>query len=223
LAELRQHAYHLFGSLLLYPDAERSGSFPAMAETLAQGTRSFSRFAFWDQWDRFLATLRGLSHPERASLEAEYIRTFTVASDAQPSLAYESAYMEPQDAGWVMAELDREYAAAGFSLTPEFKEPPDHVSSELEFMSLLCGEEALTWKQKALDHALKQLELEASFLKHHLCGWFPLFSRQVARVDRSGFYTIATDVAQAFIEHDKELLAVLIQRFQRAEAGVVGC
>jgi TorA maturation chaperone TorD len=223
LAGLRQHAYHLFGAALLYPDAERFGSFPAMAETLGQGTRSFSRFAFWNRWDRFLATLRGLSHHEQASLEAEYIRTFTGASDAQPCLAYESAYLGPATRGWVIAQIDREYAAAGFSLTPEFQEPPDHASVELEFMSLLCGEEALIWKQKALDLALRQLELEASFLKGHLCRWFPLFSRQVAQANRGGFYSLAMDAAQAFIEHDKELLAVLVQRFQRAEAGVVGC
>lgn len=216
LARLRQAVYRLFGAALLYPDADWVATLPRAAGPLLRTSAPLAGLPFGGSWRRFLAALGRLGSADRPALEAAYVRHFVAGPGARPALPYESAYLPPEASGWLLGALDQEYARAGFEVSSSLGEPPDHTAVELEFMGILCGEEATAWEGPDLGRGLRQLEWEASFLHQHLGRWFPLFARQVAEQAATGFYAAAIGAARAFLLHDLDLTAALLGRYREA-------
>lgn len=217
LAGLRQKVYRLFATAFLYPDTGWMETLALLATSLARESRPLARFAFWPHCDLLLAALGKLGDTDRPALEASYVRNFMGAVEASMPSAYESAYVERDAMAWLLAELDREYTTAGLSLAGGFPEPADHVAVELEFMSILCGQEARAWRREALDEAVGRLEREARFLQRHLGRWFPEFTRRVGRDNT--VYALAAEAAWAFVSHDQDLLTELLARWKKPVIG----
>jgi TorA maturation chaperone TorD len=213
LAQLRQGLYRFFGALFLYPDGERLGDVVLVIDELQDMWEWLATFAFYGSWQRLLPVLQGLAVDKTTGIEKEYVRLFLVNPQAPP---YESSIIDPQRqaAGWIAAQLAREYAEMGLASSPSFQEPPDHVAAELEYLAFLCGLEAQSWEKEAPKEGFEVLRRQQSFLGTHLASWFPAFAHQVAKADQEGFYTVITEAAGAFIHHDQDLIALLIKEFQ---------
>lgn len=212
LAHFRQAAYRLFGTALLYPAEERLTGLVAVARELEQQSQALVEFAFFPQWTRFLALLVQREESGTADLEQAYLDLFLVH---QKVPLYESGFLTPDNPALTMAALDGKYSAAGLAVATSFKEPPDHASVELEFMSFLCGKEAEAWTKKSLKDGVKRLEAEAGFLGRHLYLWFPVLAEQVARHAGDGFYTVVTRAAHDFIGHDQALIDALLMQYHQ--------
>lgn len=215
LARFRQGYYRFAGALFLYPDEKRLVNLVGAAGELQKESDSLAVFPFFGPWQRLLATLQELTDGEE--VEEEYVRLFAVNPQAPP---YESFYVDPkrQVTGWITAELARAYTEMGLAQSPSVQEPPDHVAVELEFMAFLCSLEARVWEEEAPEEACQILQSQRDFLDLHLKRWFPAFARQVAAADRDGLYVLAAEAANAFIHHDGDLVALLLQRFRTVEA-----
>jgi TorA maturation chaperone TorD len=213
LARVRQAGYRLFSSALLYPDEERFETLGAVAQELEGRSRRLAEFAFFPQWSRFVRALVTWADGGMAGVEQAYVRLFVVSPDGICP-PYASHYLAPGAPAQVMAEVEGEYARAGFSVPPSLGEPPDHIAVELEFMGLLCAEEAEAWNRRSPGDAVQRLDREASFLDRHLSRWFAEFFDQVAALDGGGFYTLATDAARAFLAHDLDLTTALLGRYR---------
>ena len=218
LASLRQLAYRLFSSALLYPEEGRLNAVAAAAVEMRQQSHSTARFAFFPQWKRLLTALADLKG--HRILGEEYMRVFQHSPGGTPCLPYESVYVDPgrQAAGWVMVLLQQEYAAAGLAVSPAMNEPPDHVAVELEFMAFLCGQEAEAWGREAMTDSARALERQAAFLRRHLGLWFPELAQRVATADGQGLYSVVAETAKAFISHDQDLIAVLLDRLRQGQS-----
>ncbi|MFQ5946174.1 MAG: molecular chaperone [Anaerolineae bacterium] len=219
LARHRQAAYRLFGGVLLYPAEERLRTLSAVARELERAGQELAGFAFFPQWIRFLRALMQCEGTGTAGLEEAYVRLFVVNPDGLCP-PYASHYLAAEAPAWVIAEIEREYASSSVSLAPSLGEPPDHVAVELEFLSLLCGEEAQAWDRKALPDAMQRLQVESRFLTSHLCPWVSEFARIVALEDGGGFYSLATEAMWTFVEQDRELLGALLERFPKEREDV---
>lgn len=215
LARFRQAAYRLFSTMLLYPDEERLKTVAAVAGELREYADTLAAFSFFLEWRELLDTLRGLADLKPERVQEEYVHVFIANPDYTPCLPYESAYLGSRGAttGWTAVELERKYAAAGLSLSPTLKEAPDHAAVELEFMSLLCDQEACAWEGRRLADGIEALKRQVAFLEQHLSRWFPAFARGITRRDSSEIYAAATRTAEAFISHDRDLLQALVKRF----------
>ncbi|MFQ5933719.1 MAG: molecular chaperone [Dehalococcoidia bacterium] len=215
VAQFRQAAYRLFSMLLLYPDAERLRSVAAVARKLKGHDDFLATFPFFIQWKYLLDTLRSLADLQPARVQEEYITLFIANPEYSPCLPYESAYIESGGAtGWTAVRIEQEYAAAGFSISSSLNEVPDHVAVELEFMSLLCDQEASAWERKRLNNGVDGLKRQAAFLEGHLNRWFPALAGAVARRRSSGIYAAVTRAVQSFVAHDSDLLKALGERFE---------
>ncbi len=136
-------------------------------------------------------------------LEAEYNRLFV---GPMPPLAhpYESVYRTA--GGLVMGDctLDvlRSYAQEGFVLSAEYKDLPDHVAVELEFMALLCQreEEASIAGLGAIAGALQRIE--CAFLEGHLRRWLPQFCQRVLLAAPSLYYGQWAQMTDLFTQWD---------------------
>ncbi|MFQ5882204.1 MAG: molecular chaperone [Candidatus Methylomirabilales bacterium] len=215
LARFRQVAYRLFSTMLLYPDEERLKTVSAVAGELGDQGDFLVTFPFFIQWSKLLDTLQRLTDMKPARVQEEYVDVFLFNPDYSPNLPYESAYLGSGAAatGWTAVGLEREYAAAGLSISPALKEPPDHAAVELEFMAFLCDQEACAWQGRRLVDGIKSLKHQAAFLERHLSRWFPTFARGVAGRESSQVYAVVTGTAQSFIIHDRDLLEALLKRF----------
>lgn len=220
VARLRQGAYRLFSQSLLYPDQERTATLCRVARELMTHDQGWSSFSFFPQWAAFLRALERLGNSPPEVIQGESLSLFVVGQEPVPCPPYEAAYQggDPAAVGWLLAQLEREYAQAGVQPSPTLNEPPDHVAVELEFMSFLCGKEAEAWESRNLEEARSTLRRERAFLDAHLGRWFPGFARRVASEDGGGWFVAQVTAAATFLVHEEDLVGVILHSYD----GVTG-
>jgi len=207
LARLRQGAYRLFSQSLLYPDDQRLAVMPVVVREMAVD-EAWGHIAPVEEWRDYLALVAGLQGRRPADIQAEYLSLFVVNVKGVPCPPYESAYVSggSLNAGWLGACLAAEYSREGLAPSPASGEPPDHVATELEFMSFLCNAEAVARQQGDPQRAQALVTRQQQFLEQHLDPWIPLFEEKVRVSDSSGFYAGAVKALLAFIGRERAVL-----------------
>jgi TorA maturation chaperone TorD/NAD-dependent dihydropyrimidine dehydrogenase PreA subunit len=126
----------------------------------------------------------------------------------EPPLAhpYESVYRTPEGRlmGEVTMQVVQAYAEADVALSDGFRNLPDHVAVELEFMAFLASEEARVQAEGDEALAVTHLERQVAFLRDHLARWIPQFCHRVVEGDPEGYYGQAAVTLAAFVVHDLE-------------------
>jgi len=135
------------------------------------------------------------------SLEFEYNRLF-VGPSRLPCPPYESVHRKDRpeaELGLVMGPSTRDvlrcYREAGFVVSPGFKDLPDHLQVELEFMHRLCMREM----EQPESAWTKRRE---EFAELHLRPWIPGFAECVESRTNSFFYRSAARLLKNFVERD---------------------
>ena len=92
------------------------------------------------------------------------------------------------------------YKEGGFELSEDFRELPDHIAAELEFLYLLIYREGEA--QASSDHAKagKARQLRQRFLREHLGRWIGPFTQAMQQGAESGFYAELATVTREFLE-----------------------
>lgn len=86
-----------------------------------------------------------------------------------------------------LADLAAFYRAFGVEVTEDATERQDHISIELEFMSVLAAKEAYARGQRFDPEHLSQCrEAQKKFLREHLGRWVPAFTRRLASAAAEG-------------------------------------
>jgi TorA maturation chaperone TorD len=213
LARFREATYRLLSQTFLYPDEECLREAAAAASELRREGVALARFAFFDRWSELLRFVEGLSQRETAKIQQEFVPLFLVNPQGVPCPPYESVYRDPTGwpTGWLLAEVEREYAAAGLAPSPDLGELPDHVAVELEFIAVLCGREAQAWEEESLSLGIGALRRQKAFLDSHLALWLPGFARQVTAAVGGGVYAVISQGAEVFVSHDRDLIGTLAE------------
>jgi TorA maturation chaperone TorD len=129
------------------------------------------------------------------TLMVDYTRLFLgpVEALAKPYEASWRKTSEQSDENPHLALLDV-YAEGGLEIDDEFKELPDHVAVELEFLYLLVFASNQARKADNADEAL-----QARFLREHLGAWAPDFSAAVAASAETSFYRELAGLTEQFV------------------------
>jgi putative dimethyl sulfoxide reductase chaperone len=106
-----------------------------------------------------------------------------------------------QDSTMAVLEL---YRQGGFEIDEDFRELPDHVAAELEFLYLLIFRENQARRTGRRDDWTVTAALRRRFLDEHLGAWIGPFAAAIDSAATTGFY---------------RELARLTDRFVRMEAG----
>jgi len=140
------------------------------------------------------------------ALAVEYTRIF-IDSKHVPCPPYESFYV---NGGYVMQqstkEVLRSYLSSGFKLSDNFKDLPDHIAVELEFVSLSirkCLELPETSTIKELEDCVENAR---TFIKEHLARWVSSFYKRVHEFSRCDFFKGAALLLKEFISIESRLL-----------------
>jgi TorA maturation chaperone TorD len=141
------------------------------------------------------------------SLAVDYAGLF-VGPFLVPAPPYGSVYLEDnrQLMGVSTIDVRQHYLSQGFDLSPDFKDAPDHISAELEFMHVLVmqGLEAVN----AADHQLlsENIHHQRVFLEQHLSAWIPSFTEKMTEYARTDFYRNLAAVTRTFVAEEMEAL-----------------
>lgn len=82
-----------------------------------------------------------------------------------------------------LSDLSAFYHAFGLEVSPDAAERVDHISFELEFMSVLAAKEAYAVEHQFDDqHVARLRDAQKKFLREHLGRWTPAFTRRLAKM-----------------------------------------
>lgn len=100
-----------------------------------------------------------------------------------------------------MAALDL-YREGGFELDENFREVPDHVAAELEFLYLLIFKENEARRGGDAEGIAAALELKRRFLKHHLGRWITPFGKAMKGGAQTAFYKCLAELTEDFVKEE---------------------
>lgn len=136
--------------------------------------------------------------PEELLLD--YSRLFLGPFDilAKP---YGSVYLEGEkvvmgDSTMAVKEL---YRQGGFELAEDYREMPDHIAAELEFLYLLIFRENEARRSGDSEQWEKVGILKKAFLRQHLGLWVALFAEAMRSGAERPFYRNLADLTEAFV------------------------
>jgi TorA maturation chaperone TorD len=139
------------------------------------------------------------------SLRIEYSNLFVVPL-GQYIKPYESVYKTGLVYRGPAIEVKKMYEKAGAGIPEEFKDLPDHVGLELEFMHFLCQKEAKLWNHENQPGALTLQKMEKNFLEQHLTSWIPAFCQEINKRTKNPFYRAMAKITRDFVLSDQTAL-----------------
>lgn len=139
------------------------------------------------------------------SLRVEYSNLFVVPLD-QYVKPYESVYKTGLVYREPAIEVKKMYEKAGAGIPEEFKDLPDHVGLELEFIHFLCQKEAQLWNHENEPEALTVRKMEKDFLSQHLITWVPALCDEINKKTKNPFYRTMAKITRDFVLSDKVAL-----------------
>lgn len=136
-----------------------------------------------------------------SDLAVEYTRLFRgpVKAAVYP---YESMYIDGEVMGKSTLDVVRRYGEAGVGVSEEFKDLPDHISTELEFMRYLCLHELAALQKKDDTEAARFRLMGQSFLTNHPGRWIPQFSSLLLQHATLPFYLGIARITREFISRE---------------------
>jgi DMSO reductase family type II enzyme chaperone len=190
----RAAIYRLLGRAFGYPTRPTLAELADLAARAA--TAAAWEAAIVEPLARFAAAARDADPDAVAS---EHVLLFCRQVQCPP---YESAYGEaPRMAGKPAALADIAGFYRAFGLAPAETQPDleDHVSTELEFMSVLALKEAYALAEGHADGLAVTREAGARFVADHLGRWAEAFAREVQSASPLAYYTAAAELLAAWI------------------------
>lgn len=184
-------------------------------ETWQWLTQSSTRSAFWSaiqanssvsesQMTRTGAELLARLVPgEFEAFRDEHVKCFGHAARGDcpiNEIEYGEVKADPLFQPHRLADLGAFYAAFGLELAADAAERQDHISMELEFMSVLAAKEAY-----AFDHRLDRenivlgREAQRKFLREHLGRWSIAFAHRLARMSEGTSLGALSNFTREFI------------------------
>ena len=133
-------------------------------------------------------------------LAIEYARLFVGPYELKAP-PYGSVYLDGgrRVMGDSTMEVVRIYEKAGLAMDKDFKELPDHIAVELEFMYYLIYKEAEALEKSEKEKALAFGETRLRFFNRFLSPWIPPFCEKIKEATDNQFYIGLADCLSTFI------------------------
>ena len=199
-AAARSRLYGLLATAFGFPDEELYESF--RDGTVARTIDEICLVLPYDLTRAATPDLRSVEQPY-AEFESEYIRLFDVGAAGPPCPLYGGVYIG--DRMKTMEDATRFYNFFQLHLSPEMRELPDHITTELEFLHYLTFREAEA-HQRGSD-PLSLLRAERDFLARHLCRWVPRMQARLGKQTTYPFFPALVEFAASFFDADRAYAA----------------
>jgi len=146
-------------------------------------------------------------------LTVEYAKLFVGPYELKAP-PYGSVYLdrERRVMGNSTMEVIEMYREKGLSMDEDFKELPDHIAVELEFMNYLIYKEINTCMNSKPEEVIEVLKYQELFLKKYLGAWVSNFSKAIIENSDNPFYINLAKCTEVFIKTDMDYLSETIRR-----------
>ncbi len=125
---------------------------------------------------------------------------------------YGSVYLEEgrKMMGDSTLDVKNRYREAGLDTAKTFKDAPDHISAELEFMYYLIFKEIEAFSKSDTETAISFIQKQKSFLKDHLMAWVPEFANSITENAENPFYRNLANATEAFLRENYEIVSTFL-------------
>ncbi|SJZ89467.1 TorD/DmsD family molecular chaperone [Selenihalanaerobacter shriftii] len=202
LQEARENTYKLLSTLFYLPEKDLFES--QVLDNLVVSTEVIS-----DDLMEYAISLQkeGEKISNIEDLKVEYSRLFVGPFDliAPP---YGSIYLEKERKvmGDSTVDVLNKYKEVGLKVADDFKDAPDHIIMELEFLYFLTFNQIEAINSSDFTSALQYLEIQREFLDNHLGVWISEFTKRVSNNANTEFYKSLVNITKNFIIKDYEQL-----------------
>ena len=107
------------------------------------------------------------------------------------------------------------YREAGLDTAKTFKDAPDHISAELEFMYYLIFKEIDAFANSDIETAIGFIEKQKSFLEDHLLAWVPEFANIIIKSTDKPFYPNLAKATTAFLNENYRIVCSVLETGQK--------
>ena len=149
------------------------------------------------------------------NLKIDYARLFVGPFNllAPP---YGSVFVEGERRvmGASTADVQKRYQVAGLDVATGFKDAPDHIAAELEFMHFLIFKAMEAANQGDVNGIITCFLNQQSFLKDHLGAWLPEFTCKIVDNAKTSFYQNLARATEAFIKEDSHMISSVLTSWQ---------
>ncbi len=139
---------------------------------------------------------------------------------------YGSVYLEGERKMMGNSTLDvrERYRDAGLDTAKTFKDAPDHISAELEFMHYLIFKEIESFSNSDPATAIGYVQKQKSFLEDHLMAWVPEFAGSIVEHAETRFYQNLAKTTKAFLKENYRIVCSVLDAEQpNPKNKITGC
>jgi TorA maturation chaperone TorD len=125
---------------------------------------------------------------------------------------YGSVYLdgERKIMGDSTLDVKNRYREAGLDTARDFKDAPDHISAELEFMYYLVFKEIEALSKADIETAIDFIQKQKSFLEDHLMAWMPKFADSIIENAETSFYQNLAKATEMFLKENYEIVCAVL-------------
>jgi putative dimethyl sulfoxide reductase chaperone len=96
-------------------------------------------------------------------------------------------------------DVENRYREEGLDTAKDFKDAPDHITAELEFMYYLIFREIEAFSNSDMETAIGFVQKQKYFLESHLLAWVPEFASNIIENADTLFYQNLAKATQTFL------------------------
>ena len=107
-------------------------------------------------------------------------------------------------------DVRNRYREAGLDTSKTFKDAPDHIGAELEFMYYLIFKEIEAFANADIERAIGFVQRQKSFLEDHLMAWVPEFANSITENAENPFYLNLAKATETFLKENYEIVCTFL-------------
>jgi len=125
---------------------------------------------------------------------------------------YGSVYLDSERKimGDSTLDVKKRYREAGLDTAKNFKDAPDHISAELEFMYYLIFKEIEAFSNSDTETGIGFIQKQKSFLEGHLLAWVPEFADSIIEYAENPFYLNLAKATKAFLKENYQVVCSVL-------------
>lgn len=149
------------------------------------------------------------------ALQVDFARLF-VGPYTLPAAPYGSVYLDGGRTlmGDSTLDVKARYQEEGLDTADNFKDAPDHVTAELEFMYYLIFKEIEAFSNSDIETGVAFIQKQINFLESHLMTWVPEFAGKIIESAETLFYRNLAEATEIFLKENYKVVYTALNSVQ---------
>jgi len=111
-------------------------------------------------------------------------------------------------------DVKNRYREEGLDTAKNFKDAPDHIAAELEFMYYLIFKEIEAFSDSDIETAIDFIQKQKCFLESHLLAWIPEFVGNIIENAETWFYQNLAKATEIFLKENYQVVCAALDSGQ---------